>query len=643
MKERTYVCCDLKSFYASVECVERGLDPMTTNLVVADKRRTEKTICLAVTPSLKAYGISGRARLFEVVQRVAEVNAQRRWNAPGHQFSGSSWNDPEVRRDPSLELDYIVAPPRMAHYIDWSTRIYQVYLKYIAPEDIYPYSIDEVFMDITDYLDTYKMTARELTRTIILDILKTTGITAAAGMGTNLYLAKASMDIVAKHVHADKDGVRIAKLNEMTYRRLLWNHRPLTDFWRVGKGYAAKLEGCGLYTMGDIARCSIGKPTDYHNEELLYQLFGVNAELLIDHAWGWEPCTIADVKAYKPEHKSIVSGQVLQCPYTFEKARLVVREMADALALDLVDKGLATNQLVLTVGYDIENLSVENHRYQGPVTTDRYGRKIPKHAVGTENFDYTSSANDLLRAVCSLYDRIVDRDLLIRRLSISANRLLDESAVPMDDGCEQMDLFTDYADREKQKAEASATHARERRIQETMLDIKKKYGKNAILKGMNLEEGATAKEHRRTSGMTGPYDDMLNLPHPTSRRHPRMSLSDRAAQFAPFAALSGHSAALVETARLTERRIELDEDVKAALDLKQQMLVDRIDEHPDVSVTWFQPDGKKDGGRYVTTTGRLKRIDEVERVLVMEDKTTVPLDDIISIDECRSPDFTSDL
>lgn len=364
MKERTYVCCDLKSFYASVECVERGLDPMTTNLVVADKRRTEKTICLAVTPSLKAYGISGRARLFEVVQRVAEVNAQRRWNAPGHQFSGSSWNDPEVRRDPSLELDYIVAPPRMAHYIDWSTRIYQVYLKYIAPEDIYPYSIDEVFMDITDYLDTYKMTARELTRTIILDILKTTGITAAAGMGTNLYLAKVSMDIVAKHVHADKDGVRIAKLNEMTYRRLLWSHRPLTDFWRVGKGYAAKLEGCGLYTMGDIARCAIGKPTDYHNEELLYQLFGVNAELLIDHAWGWELCTIADVKAYKPEHKSIVSGQVLQCPYTFEKARLVVREMADALALDLVDKGLATNQLVLTVGYDIENLSVENHRYQ---------------------------------------------------------------------------------------------------------------------------------------------------------------------------------------------------------------------------------------------------------------------------------------
>ena len=351
MKERTYICCDLKSFYASVECVERGLDPMATNLVVADKQRTEKTICLAVSPSLKAYGISGRARLFEVVERVREVNAQRQRQAPGRQFTGASWHDPEVRENPSLALDYLVAPPRMAHYIDWSTKIYSVYLKYVSPEDIYPYSIDEVFMDITNYLDTYHMTARELTRTIILDILKTTGITAAAGMGTNLYLAKIAMDIVAKHVQADKDGVRIAKLNEMTYRKILWDHRPLTDFWRVGRGYAAKLEANGLRTMGDIARCSIGKPSDFYNEELLYKLFGVNAEILIDHAWGWEPCTIADAKSYKPEHKSIVSGQVLQSPYDFQKARLVVREMADALALDLVDKGLATNQLVLTVGY----------------------------------------------------------------------------------------------------------------------------------------------------------------------------------------------------------------------------------------------------------------------------------------------------
>ena len=369
MKERTYICCDLKSFYASVECVERGLDPMTTNLVVADQSRTDKTICLAVSPSLKAYGIGGRARLFEVVQKVAEVNAKRKWSAPGHQLTGSSWHDPDVQSDPSLALDYIVAPPRMAHYIDWSTKIYSVYLKYVAPEDIFPYSIDEVFMDLTNYLDTYKMTARELTRTIILDILKTTGITAAAGMGTNLYLAKVAMDIVAKHIHPDSFGVRIAKLNEISYRRLLWTHRPLTDFWRVGKGYASKLEAHGLYTMGDIARCSIGKSGEYHNEALLYNLFGINAELLIDHAWGWEPCTIADVKAYKPENKSIVSGQVLKCPYDFQKARLVVREMADALALDLVDKRLVTNQLVLTVGYDRENLDdPRRSRNYGPLS-----------------------------------------------------------------------------------------------------------------------------------------------------------------------------------------------------------------------------------------------------------------------------------
>ena len=502
MEERTYVCCDLKSFYASVECVERGLDPMTTNLVVADQRRTDKTICLAVTPSLKAYGISGRARLFEVVQRVAEVNAQRQRSAPDRQFSGASSHDPEVRENPSLALDYIVAPPRMAHYIDWSTRIYQVYLKYIAPEDIYPYSIDEVFMDVTHYLDAYKMTARELTRAIILDILKTTGITAAAGMGTNLYLAKVAMDIGAKHVPADEYGVRIAELDEMSYRRFLWSHRPLTDFWRVGRGYAAKLEAHGLYTMGDIARCSIGKPTDYHNEELLYKLFGVNAEILIDHAWGWEPCTIADAISYRPENKSIVSGQVLQCPYDFQKARLVVREMADALALDLVDKRLVTNQLVLTVGYDRENLDdpQRSRNYHGPVTTDRYGRKIPKHAVGTENFPYTSAASNLLKAVTALYDRIVDRGLLVRRLSISANKLLDEASAPKGGEAEQLDLFTDYAAREKQAQADEAAHARERKIQEAMLGIKKRYGKNAILKGMNLEEGATAKERNQTIG-----------------------------------------------------------------------------------------------------------------------------------------------
>ena len=503
MKEKCYICCDLKSFYASVECVERGLDPMTTNLVVADKRRTDKTICLAVTPSLKAYGISGRARLFEVVQRVAEVNAQRRWNAPGHQFSGSSWNDPEVRRDPSLELDYIVAPPRMAHYIDWSTRIYQVYLKYIAPEDIYPYSIDEVFMDITNYLDTYKMTARELTRTIILDILKTTGITAAAGMGTNLYLAKVSMDIVAKHVHADKDGVRIAKLNEMTYRRLLWNHRPLTDFWRVGKGYAAKLESNGLYTMGDIARCSIGKPTDYHNEELLYKLFGVNAELLIDHAWGWEPVTMEYVKAYRPESKSLSSGQVLQSAYTTDMARNVLLEMADSVSLDLVDKRLLTDQLVLTVGYDIESLTNPSIRekYHGKITTDHYGRQVPVHAHGTINIEEPTSAGSIIsEKVAELYDRIVNPVLLVRRLNLSANHLIHEEQYKKQPKIVQLDLFTDFEESERQRKADLEKAEKERRRQEAILNIKKKFGKNAILKGINYADGATQKERNQQIG-----------------------------------------------------------------------------------------------------------------------------------------------
>ena len=503
MKNRTYLCVDLKSFYGSVECVERGLDPMTTNLVVADKSRTEKTICLAVTPSLKAYGISGRARLFEVVQRVKEVNTQRRRSAPDGQFAGASWNDPELKRHPELELDYIVAPPRMAHYIEWSTRIYSVYLKYLAPEDIFPYSIDEVFMDVTNYLDTYHLTARELARKIILDVLETTGITATAGMGPNMYLAKIAMDIVSKHIKPDKDGVRIAKLDEMSYRRLLWDHRPLTDFWRVGPGYARKLEANGLYTMGDIARCSIGKETDYYNEDLLYKLFGVNAEILIDHSWGWEPCAIADVKAYKPENKSIVSGQVLQCPYEFEKAKLVVREMADALALDLVDKGLVTNQLVLTVGYDRENLDNPQRRkgYTGEIATDHYGRKIPKHATGTINLDrYSSSTSEIIRAAMELFDRIVDENLLVRRLSISANRLICEADTPKEPAAEQLDLFTDYTARAEQQKKEDATLARERKMQETVLAIKKRFGKNAILKGMNLEEGATARERNKTIG-----------------------------------------------------------------------------------------------------------------------------------------------
>ena len=497
MRERTYICCDLKSFYASVECIERGLDPMTTNLVVADESRTEKTICLAVTPSLKAYGIPGRARLFEVIQKVNEVNAARKWDAPGRQLTGASWKDPEVRQNPSLALDYLVAPPRMAHYIDWSTRVYSVYLKHVAPEDIYSYSIDEVFLDATAYLKNLGLSGREFARKIILDILKTTGITAAAGVGTNLYLAKIAMDIGAKRVQADEYGVRIAELDEMSYRRSLWTHRPLTDFWRVGKGYADKLEAHGLYTMGDIARCSIGKPTDCHNEELLYKLFGVNAELLIDHAWGWEPCTLADIRAYKPENKSIVSGQVLPSPYSFEQARLVIREMADALALDLVDKRLMTNQLVLTVGYDIENMK---SGYAGEAVTDRYGRRIPKHAHGTVNLAYTSSGGDLLEAVSSLYDRIADKSLLIRRLTICANRLLEESSVQKQDTAEQLSLFADYTQEEKQKQEEAAARERERRLQEAMLGIKKRYGKNAILKGMNLEDGATAKDRNDKIG-----------------------------------------------------------------------------------------------------------------------------------------------
>ena len=503
MSDRTYIAIDLKSFYASVECMERGLDPMTTNLVVADRSRTEKTICLAVSPALKAYGISGRARLFEVEQKVREVNAKRRRNAPGGVLNGTSCQSTELKNDPSLALDYITAPPQMARYMEISAEIYGVYLKYIAPEDMHVYSIDEVFIDATGYLKTYGLTARELAMKMILDVLKTTGITAAAGIGTNLYICKAAMDIWAKHVPADENGVRIACMDEMSYRRLLWSHRPLTDFWRVGRGYAKKLEEKGLFTMGDIARCSLGKPADYYNEDLLYDMFGVNAELLIDHAWGWEPCTIKDIKAYKPENSSVVSGQVLQCPYTFDKARLVVREMADMLALDLVEKKLVTNQIVLTVGYDIDNLKdpVLRKKYCGEVSTDRYGRAVPKHAHGTVNLkDYTASAKQIMEAVTGLYEQITDEELLVRRLSMAANHVIPEDEARGEAQYEQLDLFTDYAavQREKQKAEEEL--AREKKLQQAMLDIKKKFGKNAILKGMNLEEGATARERNQQIG-----------------------------------------------------------------------------------------------------------------------------------------------
>lgn len=502
-ENKTYIAIDLKSFYASVECRERNRDPLTTNLVVADPSRTEKTICLAVSPSLKAYGIPGRARLFEVVQKVREANNIRRRNIPDHHFNGASDDSTKLGTDPTLQLDYIIAPPRMALYMEYSTRIYDIYLKYITPEDIHIYSVDEVFMDVTGYLNTYHMTARELAMTMIQDVLKTTGITATAGIGTNLYLCKIAMDIVAKHIEPDKDGVRIAELDEMSYRRKLWSHKPITDFWRVGQGYAKKLAEYGLYTMGDVARCSVGKANELYNEDLLYKLFGINAELLIDHAWGYEPCTMDQIKAYKPETNSICTGQVLHCPYDFDKTRLVVKEMTDLMSLDLVDKGLVTDQIVLTIGYDIDNLTdpVRKKRYKGAVTTDRYGRKVPKHAHGTINLKrQTSSTQMLMDAVMELYDRIVDKDLLIRRINITANKLADEHTVANDDAYEQLDFFTDYEAVKKQREKEEADLDRERHMQEAMLSIKKKYGKNAILKGMNLQEGATAKDRNAQIG-----------------------------------------------------------------------------------------------------------------------------------------------
>lgn len=498
-KNRTYLCIDLKSFYASVECIERELDPLKTNLVVADSSRTEKTICLAVTPSLKAHGVSGRARLFEVVQRVREVNRQRKWKAPGKEFTGESYDADELQTNPSLALGYIVAPPRMAHYMEYSTRIYDVYLKYISAEDILVYSIDEVFMDITSYLNTYKMTAHELAMTIIRDVLATTGITATAGIGTNMYLAKIAMDITAKKMPPDKDGVRIAELDEMSYRKELWEHKPLTDFWRVGAGYSKKLEDNRMFCMGDIARAS----TTPHGRKLLKKLFGINSKMLVDHAWGYEPCTIEEAKAYTPSTKSMSVGQVLHCPYDFDKARIIVWEMLELLSLDLVEKGLVTNQIVLTIGYDIENLinpEISKY-YSGEVKTDHYGRKIPKHAHGTANIDrHTSSTRLISDATLKLYDDIVDNKLLIRRVTISANNLVPEDSVKDKQSFEQLDLFTDYdeliAKREKQNAELQ----KERKIQEAMLDIKSRYGKNSIIKGTNLQEGATSIERNKQIG-----------------------------------------------------------------------------------------------------------------------------------------------
>ncbi|MBE6784621.1 MAG: DNA methylase [Ruminococcaceae bacterium] len=497
MNNKTYIAIDLKSFYASVEAMERGMDPMTTNLLVADLSRTEKTICLAVSPSLKAYGISGRARMFEAIQQVKNANAERLRKAPGRKFSGSSFDDNELKANPNLSIDYVVAVPRMALYIEYSTRIYDVYLKYVAPEDIHVYSIDEVFIDATAYLKTLNMSAHDFTRMLIKDVLATTGVTATAGIGTNLYLCKVAMDITAKHIPADKDGVRIAELDEMSYRRLLWDHKPLTDFWRVGKGISKKLEQNYMFTMGDVARCSV------YNEDLLYKLFGINAELLIDHAWGWEPCTIADIKAYKPSTNCLSSGQVLHCPYDFNKAKIILKEMLEALSLDLVEKKLVTDQIVLTVGYDIENLTDAKRReaYNGEIKTDFYGRQIPKHARGTANIGRKTASTRLITdAVLKAYDENVDKKLLIRRINITANRVVPEATLSQTPAPYQLSLFEDYEETEKQKAKEDAELEKERRIQETLIGIKNKFGKNAILKGLNLQEGATAKDRNEQIG-----------------------------------------------------------------------------------------------------------------------------------------------
>ena len=496
---KVYVAIVLKSFYASCECVELGLDPLNTNLVVADQSRTEKTICLAVSPSLKSYGISGRARLFEVVQRVKEVNEERQKKAPRRQLTDKSCIYSELVQNPSLAVDYVVATPQMAHYKKISAQIYGIYLKYVAPEDIHVYSIDEVFIDITGYLKTYNMNAREMAKMIISDVLKTTGVTATAGIGTNLYIAKIAMDVMAKRIPEDKDGVRIAELDEITYRKEMWNHRPLSDFWRIGRGYTKKLEENGLYTMGDIARYSLSS----YGENKLYKLFGVNAELLIDHAWGWEPCTIRDIKSYKPSDRSICSGQVLHCPYNSDKTKLVVREMIELMSLELIEKRMVTDQIVLTVGYDVENLKNPgiSKNYKGEITTDNYGRKIPKHAHGTANIGkYTSSAMLMMESAMELFERIINRDLLVRRINISVNHVIYEKDVVEKHVYEQFDLFTDYEKEEKEKKLMEQELFKERKIQEATIELRKKYGKNVVLKGCNLKEGATAIERGKQIG-----------------------------------------------------------------------------------------------------------------------------------------------
>lgn len=499
METHTFLAIDLKSFYASVECRERGLDPLDTNLVVADESRTDKTICLAVTPALKSYGVPGRARLFEVRQRVRELNNTRRRNAPGRKLTGSSHFYSELQKDNTMEASFLIAPPRMALYMEYSQRIYGIYLKYFAPEDMVVYSVDEVFMDATNYIAMYNISAEELCRRIILDVLSQTGITATAGIGTNLFLCKIAMDVMAKHIPADENGVRVARLDEQSFRANMWGHTPITDFWRVGKGYARKLAKYGMLTLGDVARCSI------ENEDLLYKLFGKNTELLIDHAWGWEPCTIADIRAYRPASKSISSGQVLQCPYSNAKALIVIKEMADWLSLDLVSKGLVTDQIVLTVGYDIENLTDQNIRnsYHGEVVVDRYGRSIPQHGHGSENLgQYTASTRLITEATERLFKRITDNKLLIRRMYIVANNVLplEEAPSTKQGKLEQLDLFTDYTSQKKQEAEERERLAKEHKLQLATIAIKQKFGKNALLRGMNLQEGATSISRNQQIG-----------------------------------------------------------------------------------------------------------------------------------------------
>lgn len=490
MSSKTYLCIDLKSFYASVECLERNLDPLTTNLVVADLNRTNKTICLAISPSLKKYGLPGRARLFEVEKKIKEINKLRQKNKP---LLGKSYDINELNNNQSLAVDYIIAPPRMSYYMKYSTMIYNIYLKYLSSEDIFSYSIDEIFCDVTNYLNYYHCTALELATKMIHDVFDTCGITATAGIGTNLYLCKIAMDIVAKHCEPNEKGVRIAELDEMSYRRLLWDHQPLTDFWRVGKGYAERLKKNNLYTMGDIARCSI------QNEDLLYKLFGINAELLIDHAWGYEPCTIASVKKFKPSASSLGTSQVLPYPYDYQKAELVIREMADDLALSLVKKNLKTKQLVLTIGYDIENLinQEQRKRYQGEIVIDRYGRKIPKPSHGTINLkNNTSSSSKIVTSAVELYNRLINHDLLIRRLNLTATHLINKNEIKDNSQYEQISLFSSDNFEEND----SVKEREDERLQKIILNIKEKYGKNALLKGINLEDGSTAQERNKLIG-----------------------------------------------------------------------------------------------------------------------------------------------